>query len=118
MSTTTNADVALMAHLMRRAGFGASREELEEKVARGYENVVEDMLNPSGDRQNLPDDLIRRYHVDQSELRQLDGAGAYWMYQMITTNHPLEEKLALFWHSLFATGYAKLNQAQGAAKPG
>ena len=110
--TTTTADVALMAHLMRRAGFGAGREELEEKVARGYENVVEDMLNPSGDRQTLPDDLIRRYHVDQSELRQLDGAGAYWMYQMITTNHPLEEKLALFWHSLFATGYAKLNQAR------
>ena len=111
--TTTTADVALMAHLMRRAGFGASREELEEKVARGYDNVVEDLLHPSADnRSNLPDDLIRRYHVDQSELRQLDGAGAYWMYQMITTNHPLEEKLALFWHSLFATGYAKLNQAR------
>ncbi len=111
--TTATADVALMAHLMRRAGFGASREELEEKVARGYESVVEDLLHPSADnRENLPDDLIRRYHVDQSELRQLDGAGAYWMYQMITTNHPLEEKLALFWHSLFATGYAKLNQAR------
>ena len=111
--TTTTADVALMAHLMRRAGFGAGREELEEQVARGYENVVEDLLHPSADsRENLPDDLIRRYHVDQSELRQLDGAGAYWMYQMITTNHPLEEKLALFWHGLFATGYAKLNQAR------
>ncbi len=111
--TTTTADVALMAHLIRRAGFGAGREELEEQVARGYENVVEDLLHPSADsRENLPDDLIRRYHVDQSELRQLDGAGAYWMYQMITTNHPLEEKLALFWHGLFATGYAKLNQAR------
>ena len=111
--TTTTADVALMAHLMRRAGFGAGREELEEQVARGYENVVEGLLHPSADsRENLPDDLIRRYHVDQSELRQLDGAGAYWMYQMITTNHPLEEKLALFWHGLFATGYAKLNQAR------
>ena len=110
---TTTADIALMAHLMRRAGFGAAREELEEKVARGYENVVEDLLHPTDDdRGNLPDDLIRRYHVDQSELRQLDGAGAYWMYQMITTNHPLEEKLALFWHSLFATGYSKLNQAR------
>ncbi len=106
------ADIALMAHLMRRAGFGATRDELEEKAARGYENVVEDLLHPAGERDNLPDDLIRRYHVDQSELRQLDGAGAYWMYQMITTNHPLEEKLALFWHSLFATGYSKLNQAR------
>ena len=108
----TTTDIALMAHLMRRAGFGVTREELEEKVDRGYENVVEDLLHPTDDRENLPDDLIRRYHVDQSELRQLDGAGAYWIYQMITTNNPLEEKLALFWHSLFATGYSKLNQAR------
>ena len=28
-------DIALMAHLMRRAGFGASREELERRVAKG-----------------------------------------------------------------------------------
>ena len=108
----TTADIALMAHLMRRAGFGATRDELEQKVDEGYENVVEDLLHPSGDRGHLPDDLIRRYHVDQSELRQLDGAGANWMYHMITTNYPLEEKLALFWHSLFATGYSKLNQAR------
>jgi uncharacterized protein (DUF1800 family) len=50
--------------------------------------------------------------VDQSELRQLDAAGATWLYRMITTRCPLEEKIALFWHSLFATGYAKLNQAR------
>jgi uncharacterized protein (DUF1800 family) len=31
---------------------------------------------------------------------------------MITTHCPLQEKIALFWHSLFATGYAKLNQAR------
>ena len=28
-------DIALMAHLMRRAGFGARREELESRVANG-----------------------------------------------------------------------------------
>ena len=47
---TTATDISLMAHLMRRAGFGATRDELEQLIARGYENVVEDMLNPSGDR--------------------------------------------------------------------
>ncbi len=108
----TTADISLMAHLMRRAGFGATSEELEDFVDRGYETVVEDLLNPSGDRGVLPDDLIRRYHVDQSELRRLDSAGAYWLYRMITTNAPLEEKLALFWHSLFATGYSKINQTR------
>ena len=33
-------DIALMAHLMRRAGFGATREELEERAAKGYESTV------------------------------------------------------------------------------
>ena len=104
-------DIELMAHLMRRAGFSATRDELEEYVAKGYDAVVEELLHPV-DPQNLPDDLIRRYHTDQHEMRQLAGAGAYWMYRMITTRCPLEEKVALFFHSLFATGYSKLNQAR------
>ena len=104
-------EIALMAHLMRRAGFGATRDELEEGVAKGYEAVVEELLYPT-DPQNLPDDLIRRYHTEQAELRLSDGAAAYWLYRMITTRCPLEDKLALFWHGLLATAYVKLNQAR------
>jgi uncharacterized protein (DUF1800 family) len=104
-------DTAMMAHLLRRAGFGASREELEQYMAMGYDGAVEALLNPS-DAGNMPDDLIRRYHVEQSELRDLAGSAAYWMYRMISTSAPMEEKTALFWHGLFATGYAKLNQAR------
>ena len=107
----SNQDFALLAHLMRRAGFGATRDELEAYAAQGYTATVDELLNP-GDPEVMPDDIIRRYHVDQSELRQLDGAGASWLYRMITTKCPLEEKIALFWHGLFATGYSKLNQAR------
>jgi uncharacterized protein (DUF1800 family) len=107
----SNQDIALIAHLLRRAGFGATRDELEAYQEKGYEATVEELLNP-GDPSNLPDDLIARYHVDQSELRLPDSAAAYWMYRMITTHNPLEEKIVLFWHGLFATGYAKLNQAR------
>ena len=39
-------DIALMAHLMRRAGFGASRVELEARVAKGYDATVEELLHP------------------------------------------------------------------------
>ena len=39
-------ELAQMAHLMRRAGFGATREELEERVAKGYEATVEALVNP------------------------------------------------------------------------
>ena len=104
-------DIALIAHLMRRAGFGATRSEIQSYLAKGYETTVEELLHPENPA-NLPDDVIRRYHGDQSELRRLDSAGGYWMYRMITSQCPLEEKIALFWHSLFATGYAKLNQAR------
>ena len=107
----TNREISLMAHLMRRAGFGATRDELEEYVAKGYEATVEELLHP-GDPQNLPDDIIRRYHTDQHEARQVGGAAAYWTYRMIATRCPLEEKIALFWHGFFATGYSKLNQAR------
>ena len=65
----------------------------------------------------MPEDIIRRYHVDQSEMRQLNSAAGYWIYRMITSRNQLEEKIALFWHGLFATGYSKLNQGQVAAKP-
>jgi hypothetical protein len=39
-------DIGLVAHLMRRAGFGASREELEQRAAKGYDATVEELLNP------------------------------------------------------------------------
>jgi uncharacterized protein (DUF1800 family) len=104
-------DMALMAHLLRRAGFGATRQELEGYLAQGYEATVEELLHP-GEAQSMPDDVIRRYHTDMAEMRELYSVAAYWMYRMVTTRCPLEEKLALFWHGLFATGYSKLNQAR------
>ena len=111
MTTNDSASINQMAHLLRRAGFGASRDELEHYLAMGYEGAVSDLLSPT-DPGNIPDDLIRRYHVEQSELRDLPGSAAYWMYRMISTSCPMEEKIALFWHGLFATGYTKLNQAR------
>ena len=104
-------EIGLMAHLLRRAGFGATRSELEEYISRGYEATVEDLLHP-GERDSLPDDLIRRYHVDQSELRIVNSGASNWLYRMVTTKAPLEEKIALFWHGLFATGERKVNQSK------
>ena len=61
---------------------------------------------------DLPDDLIRRYHVDQSDLRNLTSAGAHWIYRMVMTEAPLREKMCLFWHRVFATAATKLIQAR------
>ena len=102
---------ALIAHLLRRAGFGATPDELEHYLSKGYEAAVEELLQPENP-DSLPDDLIRRYHPEMSESRDLQSSASNWMYRMITTHCPMEEKIALFWHGLFATGYAKLNQAR------
>ena len=32
-----------------------------------------------------------------------------WMYYLINTKRPLEEKMALFWHHVFATGNSKVD---------
>ena len=107
----SSADVHLMAHLMRRAGFGATRDDLESAIGDGYEKTVDALLDTSR-VSYMPDDIIRRYHVDQSELRVVEVAVANWLYRMMTTTSPLQEKIALFWHSLFATGERKVNNVQ------
>ena len=110
-------NLALMAHLLRRAGFGASRQEVERCAAQGYEATVEELLHPEDAPPALEDeDLIRRYHIDQNSLIYVESCQAYWLYRMINTRRPLEEKLALFWHHVFATGYTKLNQPKAILK--
>ena len=99
-------DLQLMAHLFRRAGFGAARDELEAAVAQGYEATVETLLHPET-APDVEEDLLQRYYIDAKESFQLDGAQVGWVYRMVTTQRPLEEKMTLFWHGLFATGFNK-----------
>ena len=102
-------DIALMAHLMRRAGFGATREELETRVKKGYEATVEELLHPE---EQEPVDIyeLLRYHPWLWKSGTLPGMGsASWLYRMINTKAPLQEKMNLFWHGVFATGVSKVD---------
>ena len=102
-------DIALMAHLMRRAGFGATREELEARAAKGYEATVAELLH--SEEQDAIDirDLLR-YHPWTWKPGTIQGMGATkWLYHMINTKRPLEEKMVLFWHQVFATGVSKVD---------
>ena len=111
MATQEMIDIA---HLMRRAGFGATRDELEGLVARGYEQVVEELLDP--DEYGIPpmdDRLLIRV---QPALCGYGGnpkdACTHHMHCLINNPRPLEEKMALFWHTVFATGATKVSKAQ------
>jgi uncharacterized protein (DUF1800 family) len=103
----TDDRLALMAHLLRRAGVGASREELEAYAARPYEEVVDELVHP----ERLPDleeDVLARYYPHLGANQDNPGSwNGRWFYRMVNTRRPLEEKMALFWHHVFATGWTK-----------
>jgi len=107
----TSQDIGLIGHLMRRAGFGSSRKELDAYAVDGYEATVEELLECADDR-SMPDDLIRRYHHNQSAGFEFVGTGASWLYRLISTRAPLQEKMVLFWHGIFATAYSKVPQGK------
>ena len=102
--------LAQMAHLMRRAGFGATREELDRYVAMGYEATVEELIDPPHDMPAGNMALLLRYMPGCLLPGGVPQPGQYnWMFNMITTKRPLEEKVALFWHQVFATGNSKID---------
>ena len=96
-------DLSLIAYLLRRAGFGARREELEAYTAKGYDAVVEELLHPERCPQ-VEDDVFERYYGAENSGEYT----ALWFYRMINTKRPLAEKMALFWHHLLATGISKI----------
>ena len=102
-----NNDIALMAHLMRRAGFGATKDKLVGLMDNGYENVVDELIEPT-EEASINDPLLRRYFPDQGTNHDSTGFGAYTLFRLVTTKQPLKEKMAFFWNNIFATGYAKV----------
>ena len=55
----TSNDLALKAHLLRRAGFGASRFELEQISDKSYEEIVEDLVHPER-FEEIDEDYLKR----------------------------------------------------------
>ena len=95
-------DLVLVAHLLRRAGFGASRAELEIFATKSYSAVVEELLHPEQSPE-VDEDVIQRYFDGES----INVASGAWIYRMINSRRPLQEKIALFWHHVFATAWYK-----------
>ena len=102
-------DIDLMAHLMRRAGFGAGREELEMRVELGYEATVEELTTSPCD-ESVDRYKFLRYFPMWWKPGTMGGLGqAEWVWTMINTQSPLHEKMCLFYHNIFATGVAKVD---------
>ena len=98
-------DIALMAHLMRRAGFGAQYHELEARAAKGYEAMVEELLHPDDHPNGLELDLAERYFIEWNHY--IRGVPEYIAWRMINSKSQLEEKMILFWHGILCTADSK-----------
>lgn len=98
------------AHLLRRAGFGGSPEEIEAAVRLGWEGAVDQLI----DYERVPNDKLETYvaaveaEVFAQPRPQFAAVQALWLYRMLNTARPLEEKMTLFWHDHFATANSKV----------
>ena len=96
---------ALVAHLMRRVGAGATPAELDELSKRPYADIVEDLINPALAEDD--DDLVFRYFPALANSDTPWPWSGRWIYWMVNSESPLREKMALFWHHVFATAWFK-----------
>ena len=113
---------SLMEHLLRRAGFGASAEELDEYSDLSFQQAIEALL----DFEAIPDNVDS--FIGTPGYVGITARGGFnpganiadsrqrWLFRMVHSRRPLQEKMALFWHNHFATAYSKIAGAFGAAE--
>ena len=98
-----------VSHLMRRASFGASYELLEKLCTQSYEETVEQLLEPES-QPDYDELTFFRYHPMAKTLYVPRHAQLNWLYRMTNSQRYLQEKMALFWHHIFATGISIVSQ--------
>jgi uncharacterized protein (DUF1800 family) len=101
-------------HLLRRAGFGASADDLAVFGDLSYGSAVARLV----DYESIPDDVDEKIgqpgYVGMtsngpfSPNTVINDARQRWLFRMLHSARPLQEKMTLFWHNYFATGYSKL----------
>ncbi len=100
-------------HLFRRAGFGATWNELQQALADGPQRAVDRLLRPTDDaaafNRRLDEDETAAIDPDTAST---DALGQWWLRRMIRTPYPLLEKMTLFWHDHFGTSSARVQFAR------
>ena len=76
----------------------AEREAMSKARNSGDEAVVE----------KIRQERQRRQRADRKQIAEMEE---WWLKRLIETPRPLEEKLTLFWHGHFATGYRTIENS-------
>jgi uncharacterized protein (DUF1800 family) len=112
-------------HLLRRAGFGATSAEAAHFSQRGFIPTLDALIN-FYDTADDVDAAIGQAGYSAvtpaaggmepfSPASVVNDARQRWLFRMVHSKRPLQEKMALFWHQHFATAYSKIANAVGGA---
>jgi len=108
LSAPLASDREKVAHLLRRAGFGFSQDDLDLYAQMGVGGAVDYLL----DYDQVPDDVEDRLAGIKLNLYNANDLQRWWLLRMIYTKRPLLEKMTLFWHGLLVSGYSKVGLPQ------
>jgi uncharacterized protein (DUF1800 family) len=99
-------------HLLNRAAFGVSQDEIRACVTLGREETVRRLIIGEPLISNLPPmatfDQVKADGKKALDPTQLSDQQMYWVYRMVHSGAPLIEKMTLFWHGHFATANYKV----------
>lgn len=100
-------------HLLLRAGFGSTAEEIASCAAYGREETVRRLVAGEALIDQAPTltpfDQLSADGKKSLDPLQLVDQQMYWLYRMVYSQAPLIEKMTLFWHGHFATANYKVN---------
>src|SRR5262245_11465402 len=112
-------------HLLRRAGFGATPDELNVFGQLTPAEAIDYLVDYERVPDDVDDKIFRSGYVGVTARgpfmpwANIEDARQRWLFRMVHSARPLQEKMTLFWHNHFATGYTKvagaLGQAEGTA---
>lgn len=102
-------DLPAAAHLLRRAGFQPSTDEIERCLKDGPSATVDRLLTApeESSRARELDDIERSVQHSDS----IDAVRGWWLKRMVRTSRPLHARLSVFWHNHFATSNEKVRSA-------
>ena len=104
----------LLAHLLRRAGFGASAAEMAAFGQLGYSQAVDRLVDYESIADTVDANLGQPGYLGTTSRGPFspntspDDARQRWLFRMLHSPRPLQEKMTLFWHNYFATGISKI----------
>ncbi|MEQ1573125.1 MAG: DUF1800 domain-containing protein [Vicinamibacterales bacterium] len=107
-------------HLLRRAGFGANIADFGIYAGMSMSTAIETLV----EYERLPDEVDSK--IGQAEYvgvttrgqfspdTNIDDARQRWLFRMVHSQRPLQERMTLFWHNHFGVGYSKVAGPFGA----